>query len=252
MQWIDLRCEVPSLAQTAAIEISAIRRLYAEVGIDVLTAASSSSRHDGDLGATRVPAEVSSDGASGPATLWPCLTWIPGTDTEPLIAEIALQGDDWVGMVRCWLTSTAVPQLAGWLVGDLPAALAEIRRPLLLDLRECSEPPYQEIVDLAALYPTLPIVLGLAGRELDSHLLAIARSCPNLLIETSGVSGTDRLGTLVARLGAKRFVFGTGFPERSALGEKRRLNDAGWPAQTMEAIGGGNARRLMTASWVWG
>jgi hypothetical protein len=181
---------------------------------------------------------------AGPAC---CLTWVPGL--APVVLDaFACQGPRWRGLVRVvpsdWGGEAA---LLPWLIDDLAAVLAAIRRALLIELDDTS-PPWQGIYRLASTFTTLPLVLGAgAGTHLEIAR-ALCRACPNVLFESSTLQ-SDPVQAVVGSLGASRVVYGSGWPRRDAEEALATVAAAGLAEDERELVLWGNAEALLGGSW---
>jgi len=183
----------------------------------------------------------------------PCATWVPGTmgELEALTGLIAA-GPRWRGLVRCVPSDHGgAVVLSPWLIGDLAAALGDLRRPLLVDLQDGTAPPYQALHDLAVAFPTLPLILGLNGVYHLPLLLPLGRACPRLLVETSGLGSMADLLALVEWLGAGRVVYGSG--NRASLTEMPAVTvgkiSTELPEANAQAILYENTEALVDGEW---
>ncbi len=167
--------------------------------------ASAAARGTGDL--ARVAAAPPAEGG-----VRPCATWAPGPDDG--VAALAAVPDGWRGLVRCVPAALGgAATLRPWAIGDLAAVLGDLRRPLLVDLRDAEPPPYEALHELAVAFPTLPVLVGLGGPASPAELRllgALGDACPNLFLETSGLAGAQELHAAIAALGADRLLYGSG------------------------------------------
>ncbi|WP_020619869.1 amidohydrolase family protein [Paenibacillus daejeonensis] len=82
-----------------------------------------------------------------------------------------------------------------------------------------------QIADMAVRYPHLPIIMGhMAKTEVYQHATASALRSDNLFLETSGCNITTILEDAVAKLGASRILFGSGWPGMSPQAEISKVN----------------------------
>jgi len=132
--------------------------------------------------------------------------------------------------------------LEPWVCGPLLAAAEQRRLPVF-----CLEGmvPVPELAKLAASHPRLPLIL--AGVSYRSHrtYAALLSTFPNVYLSTGNnycVSGG--LENLVARVGAERLLFGTGFPAAEAMAAITLLMYAALSDEQKALIGAGNLRRL--------
>jgi len=129
--------------------------------------------------------------------------------------------------------------------GDLRETLSAARLPVLLSLEQgCS---YDQVYSLLADYPRLTCVLCDIGTwSMDRYTYPLLERYPNVHLETGMLSITDGgVEAAVARFGARRLVFGTGFPTRYAEAAMLQLTHAAISAADREAIAAGNLARLL-------
>ncbi|XID90199.1 amidohydrolase family protein [Paenibacillaceae bacterium WGS1546] len=82
-----------------------------------------------------------------------------------------------------------------------------------------------QIADMAVKYPKVPVIMGhMAKTEVYQHATASAMRCDNLFLETSGCNITNIIEEAVAKLGASRMLFGTGWPGMSPHAEIYKIN----------------------------
>jgi hypothetical protein len=132
--------------------------------------------------------------------------------------------------------------------GNLLDELGERRVPVLLSLEVgCS---YEQAYDLLADYPNLTCVLCDTGTwSMDRYTYPLLERYPNVHLTTDMLSITDGgVEGIVARFGARRLVFGTGFPRRYAEAAMLQLAQAEIPEADRRAIASANLQRLLTES----
>lgn len=137
-------------------------------------------------------------------------------------------------------------------VGDLCAALAKARIPLLLDYSIAHWS--SETLDWAALdtlcarFPELPFVVLGESLGAPRKLFPFWRRHPNLYLDTSYYQVHQGLSEIAERFGAERLLFGTGLPARAPGGPLMQLRYDFLTDADREAIAGGNLRRLLAAA----
>ena len=109
-----------------------------------------------------------------------------------------------------------------------------------------------QIGELARRFPEVTLIATNGGQINVSGLgqtdveLALAER-PNLLIQTAGVYREDFIEGVVARFGAGRVVFASGYPLLDPRLELRRIQWAHLDEQSKALILGGNLERLLAA-----
>ena len=110
--------------------------------------------------------------------------------------------------------------------------LSDFGKPALV---YCGDIPYTmpaQIADMAVRFPKVPVIIGhMAKTEVYQHVTASALRSDNLFLETSGCNITNIIEEAVARLGASRVMFGSGWPGMSPQAEiykisKLKISDA--------------------------
>lgn len=102
-----------------------------------------------------------------------------------------------------------------------------------------------ELAQLARRFPSVSFICAHAGGEWERGLRAV-RSCPNVLVETSGFDPTAGfLEMAVREVGAERIVFGSHLPSRSLGTELGKVVGAQVSEQDRHQVLGGNLRRLL-------
>lgn len=186
-----------------------------------------------------------SAGAAGPAC-WPCATWWPTERQYEQVGELAQLISSGIEgrMVRC------VPHLCGgtaaladWSIGPLAVALTDLRCPLALDLSGDQPVDLRAVFDLAVRHPTLPIVLRFDGSWDTGLVLALLRTAPNLVLETSGLA--DCLLERAVQFDVERLVFGSDYPDGDPGARLDRLRDLVPGPDAFELIAAGNAAALL-------
>jgi hypothetical protein len=134
-----------------------------------------------------------------------------------------------------------------WFLGAFPALLAEIRRPLIADLTEKGTPPFAGLFSLCSSHPNLPVVLELSPDNDLAVVASLADACPNVLIETAGLS-LDAIASLINDLGPQRVVFGSGYPARDVHEVYAELMSV-VDQHDRASIAFENAARLLNGQW---
>jgi predicted TIM-barrel fold metal-dependent hydrolase len=108
-----------------------------------------------------------------------------------------------------------------------------------------------QLGELARRFPEVTLVatngaqLNISGLGQQDAELALA-SCPNLVIQTTGVYREDFIEGIAARLGPERVLYASGFPAFDPRLEIKRTQWApNLDAAAKELILGGNAQRLL-------
>jgi predicted TIM-barrel fold metal-dependent hydrolase len=84
---------------------------------------------------------------------------------------------------------------------------------------------------------------------MDRYTYPLLERYPNVHLTTDMLSITDGgVEGIVARFGARRLVFGTGFPRRYAEAAMLQLAQAEIPEADRRAIASANLQRLLTES----
>ncbi len=133
--------------------------------------------------------------------------------------------------------------LADWCCGTLLAALEASRLPAYCLGDRFS---FEEIAGLARRHPDLPVIV--AGIQYRSHriLFPLLEAFPSVHVSIGSNYAVHRgLETLVERLGADRFLFGTGFPAAEPMAAVSMLAYADISNHARQAIAAGNLDRLV-------
>ncbi len=131
---------------------------------------------------------------------------------------------------------------------DLLDVLSDCAVPVLLSLAQgCS---WQQVYGLLADYPDLTCIICDTGSwSMDRYTYPLLTEYPNAFLETSMLSITDGgVEAAVARFGASRFVFGTGFPCRYVEAAMLQLQHADIADGERQAIAATNMQRLLEES----
>jgi predicted TIM-barrel fold metal-dependent hydrolase len=100
--------------------------------------------------------------------------------------------------------------------------------------------------DLLGAFPRLVLVVtdqSVWGQ--DRYFRPLLDRYPNLFLETSHYELAHGLSALHKRYGAERLLFGSAFPRRYVGGAVYQLVQSDLPQAAIEAIAGGNLRRLL-------
>ncbi len=107
-----------------------------------------------------------------------------------------------------------------------------------------------DIAELAQRHPKARLI-ATHGVQLDGAAFALTdaevamRECPNLIMETSGMYAPELMENLVRDLGSHRLVFGSHSPWLDIRLEVQRARLLNLSPEQMEAVMGGNMRRLL-------
>jgi predicted TIM-barrel fold metal-dependent hydrolase len=180
----------------------------------------------------------------GPGGLVPCPIAIPngGGDVGEEEAHVAALVREGAGAVQlrpgldAWDT-------AEWCCGRLLRALEARRLPAYCLQRMV---PIKDVADLAARHPELPIILAETDYGCQRLLVPLLEAFGNVYL-TLGSNYTVHRGLeqLVARVGARRLLFGTGFPAIEPMMAVTCLMYAQVADEEKALIGGDNASRLL-------
>jgi predicted TIM-barrel fold metal-dependent hydrolase len=123
--------------------------------------------------------------------------------------------------------------------------IAERRIPLLLSLEKGIS--WQATYQLLEAYPVLTCVLcdiGIWG--VDRYTWPLLENYPNVYVETSLLALEDGgMEATVARYGAERLLFGSGFPERYPESAILQLLHADISESDRQKIASGNLKRVL-------
>ncbi len=131
-----------------------------------------------------------------------------------------------------------------WCSGQLYAACAAARLPLLLDYRQVT---LDEVDEIMSAHPTLRLILVQVPR-LGRHrgLYALLARHPALhLCLSSAYAVHEGLTELVTTFGHERFVWGSNYPEAEGGASVTLLMYAAIPETARAAIAHGNIERLL-------
>ncbi len=179
----------------------------------------------------------------GAADVWVCWSVLPPlTDEQPNLIE-RLRASR-VAAVRLFPQQHRYPMnRVAW--GELLETFSAARLPVLFSLEHgCS---YDHLYSLLAEYPQLTCILCDIGTwSMDRFTYPLLARYPNVHLETGMLAITDGgVEAAVARFGARRLVFGSGFPTRYAEAAMLQLTHAAIAPADREAIAAGNLSRLL-------
>lgn len=193
------------------------------------------------FGVPQVYDRVALEDLRGQPCLFPVRTLLPPQTGElpapdALLAELRRDG---VRAVRAFPCEHRY-RLDGLTFGPHLEMLAAQRIPLLVKA-DCLA-----IADLLRDCPELTVIAMSQGpHSLERYLRPILDRYTNLHLDTSGLLVEGLIEEFVARYGAERLVFGSGFPDNAAGGAQLHLMHAGISEEARAAIAGGNLRRLL-------
>ena len=129
-------------------------------------------------------------------------------------------------------------------MGDWLEAMVARRIPLFLSLRRGVE--WRDVYALLAEFPELVCVVcdhGCWGE--DRMFRPLLERYPHVYVDTAQYLLDGGLESLVAGCGARRLLFGSGFPESYLGGMLMALRHARLPDEAKAAIAGGNLARIL-------
>ena len=135
--------------------------------------------------------------------------------------------------------------LSAWVVGELCEWLIRHRLPLFVWHEETG---WDSLGALASAYPALHIVVETQVRKVFYHLrplFALMRAFPNVLLETSNLTGIDSVAFAVRAFSAERLLFGSFLPANDPLAAMGMIADADITEEEKRLVAGGNVRRLI-------
>jgi hypothetical protein len=166
---------------------------------------------------------------------------------DELVAELVADDVRLVRMFPAFEAGSHRFALREWVAGDLLGALEDGGIPLLLDfgLFRRTEPPWDDIIEVCANHPRLPVILiDIQGRNNRTLYPLLARHT-GLLVQTAGFNVHRGIEDFTSRFGAHRLVFGSGFPTGSMGAARFQLERADISDEDRSLIGSGNIRALM-------
>jgi hypothetical protein len=167
--------------------------------------------------------------------------------SDELVADLASNHIRLVRMFPAFEAGSHRFALREWVVGDLLGALEDAAIPLLLDfgLFRRSEPPWDDIVEVCSNHPALAVILvDVQGRN-NRTLYPLLERFAGLVVQTAGFNVHRGIEDFVARFGANRLVFGSGFPTASMGAARFHLERADISEGDKAMIGSGNLHTLM-------
>ena len=132
---------------------------------------------------------------------------------------------------------------ARWACDALFSALQERRVPVY-----CREGlvSLDQVGDLAGRYPSLPLIITKRHYRMLRMLLPLMKTFPNVYLAIGSDYTAHRgIKHFVATVGAKRLLFGTGFPEAESMSAVTQLMYAEISDEQKRLIGAGNLKRLI-------
>ncbi|MCD6307531.1 MAG: amidohydrolase family protein [Candidatus Latescibacteria bacterium] len=132
--------------------------------------------------------------------------------------------------------------LAGWCSGELLAALAEARVPLMLDIEIVW---WEAVESILSKYPALPVIVTGVSYRHNRFTYPLFERHENLFVEASRYFGAGNYEDVVERFGPRRILFGTNMPQYTGTAAVSMLTYAGIPREAKEAIAGGTLRALL-------
>ena len=183
-------------------------------------------------------------GCADEATLVPCPLVVPssGGDFPPeeeQVADLLARGARAVWIrpdFDRWL-------LAEWHSGPLFAALERRRVPVLCLQRLVAT---ADLADLAARYPSLPLLFAELGYRDQRTYLPLLERFPNVHLVLSPPYSVHRgIEQLVARVGAERLLFGSGFPATEPMAAIAQVMYAEISEADKRRVGAANLEALI-------
>lgn len=135
--------------------------------------------------------------------------------------------------------------LSPWVVGELCEWLIRHRLPLLVWHEETG---WDSLGTLASAFPALHIIVETQVRKVFYHLrplFALMRAFPNVMLETSNLTGIDSVSFAVRAFGAERLLFGSFLPANDPLAAMGMIADADIAEEEKRLVAGDNVRRLI-------
>ncbi len=191
--------------------------------------------------------DLASEAVRGEDRLWGCWTILPPSTAEipPARELFERMARERIRAVRMFPTEHRY--VAGrTAVGELLEEISARNLPLLLSI-ERGATDFSVVDRLLSEFPRLRCVLcdvGIWG--VDRFTRPLLERFPGLYLETSYLALHDGvLETLVAAYGARRLLFGSGFPERLPASAMLPLRHAAIAAEDKRLIAGANLERLL-------
>jgi len=174
----------------------------------------------------------------------PCPVVVPATaddypPEEQQVAEHIARGAGaaWIRVAKDFWN------LCDWVCGPLLRALEARRLPVFCLERDVT---VEQVADLAARCPDLPILFAGVDYREQRTLLPLLRSFPNVHLSLgNNYTMHGGIEQFVAKVGADQLLFGTGFPDAEPMGAVTQLTYADVSDADKAKIGSGNVERLL-------
>jgi uncharacterized protein len=132
------------------------------------------------------------------------------------------------------------------LVVDLIRAAGQLHVPVLFHSGDDGQSTPLEIAPAAAACPEATIILGhMGGYFHTADAIDVARTYPNMYLETSAMPYPWRIRDAVRAIGPDRVLFGSDGPGCQPALELDKVRRAGLAEADLELVLGGNLRRLL-------
>jgi uncharacterized protein len=132
------------------------------------------------------------------------------------------------------------------LVVDLIRSAAQLRVPVLFHSGDDGQSTPLEIAPAAAACPEATIILGhMGGYFHTADAIDVARTYPNVYLETSAMPYPWRIRDAVRAIGPDRVLFGSDGPGCQPALELDKVRRAGLAEADLALVLGGNLRRLL-------
>jgi predicted TIM-barrel fold metal-dependent hydrolase len=138
--------------------------------------------------------------------------------------------------------------LYSWLWEDLFYELEKNKIPIFIDFSVegwSEEINWDQINDLCAMFPLLPIILVRMSLKTDRYIYCLFERHANLYLETSYYIVNNGIEKIVQNFGAKRLIFGTGIPVYNPNPPITMLSLADITEEQKEAIAYRNLEKLL-------
>jgi hypothetical protein len=163
---------------------------------------------------------------------------------EQLLAEMRAAG---VRAARIFPAATGHKwSLADWSAGPLFASLEAERVPLLVHADQIG---WDALHRLGIAYPDLPIIVNSTRYDELRTVYPLLAALPNLHLDICWLVTHFGLEDLVARFGARRFLFGSRMPTFGAGPALTHLLYSGLSERDKALIAGANLDRLLAAAY---
>ncbi len=190
--------------------------------------------------------QILMDETKNHSNLIPAWVLTPDGDEPDYDIAVTLQRMRTVGIKMAWICPKRHSfSVESWCSGDMYAALADARVPLLLDWN--GQTP-GELHHICAEFPELRVIILNPSREgRDRLLFPLLKHHPNLYLCLCPVySVHEGFRYLYNHFGASRWVFGTGYPEAEGGVSITGLLYAGLPDHVVRAVAIENIERLLS------